>query len=267
MAHGNFSDLAALALIAAAWQCAWRPDLFTQDLGPLKATFSKQSPDMARLCTFAGGLLFTVALTFSGVKWNPANGKMAGLGCFLSAIWCTLYPDALQRFTLLSLYGVVIFLGGVHIFMFPSNPLTPKGPNSKNNHGNMSDKVAMFLLVISSLMIWYPDPYFQDIGGVIKADFTKSDEVQAMLKFCGGLLFTIAMMFSGIKWNPTNGKMAGIGLFVCAGSAAYSTFNADGGVFVPRLFYAYVAALFVGGLHVFAFPSNPMPPKGDKKAE
>jgi len=277
MAPGNMSDICALALIAAAVQCVWFKDMFYNDLGPIKATFDKASPELDRLTSLAGGLLFCIGMTFSGVKWNPANGKMAGIGCFIAALWCTIYPQYIAGTlpTLTTVYAAVVFLGGLHIFAFPSNPLTPKVEGvSKNNHGNMSDKVAMFLIGVSVLMIWYQAPLFNDIGP-IKADFkfdpldktSGSANVASMIKFCGGLLFTIAMMFSGIKWNPVNGKMAGIALFVTSVGTAYGTFNADGGAVVPRLMYAYAAALFIGGLHVFAFPSNPLPPKSDTKKE
>lgn len=265
MAHGNMSDICALALIAAAVQCVWFKDMMTQDLGPIKATFAKASPELDRLTSLAGGLLFCIGMTFSGVKWNPANGKMAGIGCFLAALWCTIYPQYVAGTlpTLTTVYAAVVFLGGVHIFAFPSNPLPPKTDKTKNNHGNMSDKVAMFLIGVSVLMIWYQDPLFNDVGP-IKADFTSgSADVAAMIKMCGGLIFTIAMMFSGIKWNPVNGKMAGISLFITSVGTAYGTFNADGGALVPRLMYMYAAALFVGGLHVFAFPANPLTPKAD----
>jgi len=269
MAHGNMSDICALALIAAAVQCVWWKDMFTQDLGPIKATFAKASPELDRLTSLAGGLLFCIGMTFSGVKWNPANGKMAGIGCFLAALWCTIYPQFVAGTlpTLTTVYAAVVFLGGLHIFAFPSNPLPPKIEGvTKNNHGNMSDKVAMFLIGVSVLMIWYQDPLFNNIGPM-KADFTsRSADVASMIKFCGGLLFTIAMMFSGIKWNPANGKMAGIALFVTSVGTAYGTFNADGGAVVPRLMYVYAAALFVGGLHVFAFPSNPIVKSDAKKA-
>lgn len=33
------------------------------------------------------------------------------------------------------------------------------------------------------------------------------------------------------------------------------------GVFVPRLLYAYIGVILVGALHIFAMPSNPLPPK------
>lgn len=32
---------------------------------------------------------------------------------------------------------------------------------------------------------------------------------EAMIKLAGGLLLIIGMMFSSVKWNPINGKMAG----------------------------------------------------------
>merc|ERR1711998_803 len=85
----------------------------------------------------------------------------------------------------------------------------PKTGDSKNNHGNASDIIA------------------------------------------------IALTFSGVKWNPSNGKMAGLGAFFCAGYTVFSTFQADANNFVPRIFYVYAALIFLGGVHIFFFPSNP----------
>ena len=81
-----------------------------------------------------------------------------------------------------------------------------------------------------------------------------------VIKFCGGLLFVLAMMFSGVKWNPANGKMGGFGCFCAAFLTVYLTFQQiDAGSFVPRLFYVYAAILAIGGLHIFFFPGNPKP--------
>merc|ERR1711956_31590 len=162
------------------------------------------------------------------------------------------------------IYAVVIFFGALHIFAFPSNPLPPKTPETKNNHGNFSDAVALGLMIVAALCAFYPDHLFEDFGPV-KAQFNaKSADLSAMIKFVGGLMLVLALMLSGIKWNPINGKMAGFGGFIAAGYTAYSTFMADSG-FVPRLFYVYAMLIFLGALHIFAFPSNPIPSKPDSK--
>ena len=62
--------------------CGWN------NAGPIKSSFAAQHPHRAELdsmLSLCGGLLFTVSMIFSGVKWNPVNGKMAGIGCFVSA--------------------------------------------------------------------------------------------------------------------------------------------------------------------------------------
>ena len=43
------------------------------------------------------------------------------------------------------------------------------------------------------------------------------------------------------------------------------TYVADGEKVVPKLFYIYSALLFLGALHIFAFPANPGLSKPGKK--
>ena len=104
--------------------------------------------------------------------------------------------------------------------------------------------------------MFYPALYFQDLGPV-KASFSTKQphraELEDLLSFCGGLLLTVGMIFSGVKWNPVNGKMAGIGCFVSAALALY--------VGAGSFFYSCAAVLMLGGLHIFVFPSNPVPAK------
>jgi len=208
-------------------------------------------------------------MTFSGVSWNPINGKMGGFGGFLVAghtVYSTFKADSdvfVPR--LFYIYAAVIFFGALHIFAFPSNPLPPKTPETKNNHGNVGDAVALCLIIAAAFCTFYPDHLFEDFGP-FKAQFsTKSADLSAMIKFIGGLMLMLGLMISGVKWNPINGKMAGFGGFIAAGYTAYSTFQADSSAFVPRLFYVYAMVIFVGALHVFAFPSNPKLPKPDSK--
>jgi len=256
-----------LALLAIVVQWFFFPDTLYKDIGPLKAQFTKSNPDLEAITKFGGGLLLMIALAFSGVKWNPINGKMAGMAIFIATAY-TAYSifkaDAdvfVPRF--LYIYSAVLFLGGLHIFAFPSNPLPKKTPEVKNNHGNFSDLAALLLITASLCMYFYPDHLFQDLGP-LKAQLKQSPDVALMIKFVAGLLLVIALMFSGVKWNPINGKMAGLGGFVASGNIAYQSFTADGGVFVPRLFYIYAASIFLGALHIFAFPSNPLIAKESK---
>jgi len=271
MAHGNFSDGIFLALMGVVAQWFAFPATLFQDVGPLKAQFSVKSADMDTIIKFGGGLLLMIGMTFSGVKWNPINGKMAGCGGFIVAghtAYSTFKADSgvfVPR--LFYIYAVVIFFGALHIFAFPSNPLPPKTLETKNNHGNFSDAVALGLITTAALCAFFPDHLFKDFGPV-KAQFSaKSDDLSAMIKFVGGLMLVLALMLSGIKWNPINGKMAGFGGFIAAGYTAYSTFKADSDAFVPRPFYVYAMLIFLGALHIFVFPSNPIPPKPDSKKE
>jgi len=270
MAHGNFSDLVALALIAGAVQSTWFVDLLFQDFGPFKATFKAASNSQLDLMIkFASVLVFAVALIFSAVKWNPNNGKMTGLGCFFFSIYVAFstfqQDNGLVLLRILYVYSAVIFAGGLNVFLFPSNPPMIKTSTTKNNHGNFSDLVALFLILASIATLLYPETPYQDLTSPQKAKFTSNEtkDLEILVKFCASLLLIIAMTFSGVKWNPVNGKLSGIGLFVASLYTAYSTFKHDSEGFVVRSYYIFAAALFLGAVHIFAFPSNPLPPKSD----
>merc|ERR1712232_1097113 len=102
------------------------------------------------------------------------NGKMCGfvgLGGAGYIAYSTFKSDSdvfVPR--LFYAYAAVFFLGMLHIFLFPSNPLPKKTEKTKNNHGNSSDIVALALIVASLLCLFYPDHLFQDFGP-IKAQF------------------------------------------------------------------------------------------------
>lgn len=239
------------------------------DLGPLKAQFSTKNSDMDAGIKLGAGLMLMLGLTLSGVKWNPINGKMAGFGCFITA-GCTAYNQFKadgDTFVphLFYVYAAIILIAGLHIFVFPSNPLPPKNPETKNNHGNLSDIIALGLVCAAFLSIVFPDHLYQEFGPMKPQFSNPSPDSKTIIKFNGCLLLTIALIFSGVKWNPVNGKMAGSGGFICAGYTAFSTFKADGNAFMPKIFYFYSAFIFFGALHIFAFPSNPLPPKPDAK--
>ena len=76
----------------------------------------------------------------------------------------------------------------------------------------------------------------------------RSCQVSELLSYCGGLLLTVGMVFSGVKWNPINGKMAGMGCFVASAVAVY----VGSGTF----FLYHAAVLLLGGAHIFIFPSK-----------
>jgi len=268
MAHGNTSDLVFLALLAAAVQWAFFPASLFEDVGPLKAQFKAKSADVDAMLKVGAGLLLMLGLALSGVKWNPINGKMAGAAGLATAAYTaytTFKADAevfVPRFSYV--YAAVILLGALHIFAFPANPLPPKTPETKNNHGNLSDGVALLLLAASGVSLAYPEHLFQDIGP-LKAQFSgQSPDLSFLIKFNACLISTIALIFSGVKWNPINGKMVGVGGLVAAGATAYAAFSLSGNVFVPQLLYIYALIISVGALHILAFPSNPLPAKPKK---
>lgn len=266
MGHGNASDFVALSLIGAAITSIFKPSIFFTDLGPIKGLpSSMNSPEIEMIIQFNGGLLLAIAMIFSGVKWNPVNGKMAGLGCFLCVfnmvrVGLTTLDD---KAIVLYLLAAVITFGGAHIFFLPSNESPPKTEKTKNNHGNFSDIAALKLIAIAVVHVWFNGLFFKDHGPVMamfKAS-ASTPALGAMLSVGGGLLLIIAMMFSGVKWNPVNGKMAGMGCFLAAFNAASIAYKADSGAFVLRPLYLTAAVLLLGGLSIFLFPSNPLPPK------
>jgi len=206
------------------------------------------------------------------VKWNPINGKMGGFAGFV-----TIGVTAFSSYKadggafvprLFYVYLAVLLVGTLHIFLFPANPLVKQvDPSAKNNHGNMSDVVAMALMACAGASLFYPDHLFMDLGP-LKAQFAaKSPDLSFMIKFVACAMLMWALILSGVKWNPINGKMAGLGGFICSGLTAYSTFKADKDEFVPRIFYVYAALMFLSALHICAFPSNPLPPKPEKEHE
>merc|ERR1712216_378077 len=81
-------------------------------------------------------------------------------------------------------------------------------------------------------MLFAPGLEFVDVGPV-KASFSAEQQaaLQPLISFCGSLVLIAAMMFSGIKWNPINGKMGGLGSFFCAVSFVYMGTQVGSGVF------------------------------------
>lgn len=252
MAHGNASDMVFFALLLGAIQTWLAPGLLFQSDFPLA------DPHVGAMIKLSGGLALLVGLTLSGVKWNPINGKGAGFAGFCAvanAVTIGLRTGHIFFFV----FAAVLLAGAIHICFFPSNPPVAKvDPATKNNHGNASDLVAVLLLVGSLLCIFYPSPFFQAMGP-IQSSFTEvqhPEELNTLISYCGGWLLTISMMLSGVKWNPINGKMAGIGYFVCTGICVC--------VGSGSFFYLMGLVLLLGGVHVCFFPSNPLPPKAKK---
>lgn len=269
MAHGNASDLIALGLIIAAAQLTWLSSTLFEDVGPLKAAFSKPSPDLLILFKFAAGLLLSIGLMFSGVKWNPANGIMGGAACLITSLVTAYnaFKAGSDTFvpSFLYVYSVIFLLGCLHLntpLLGAKNPVVKNlDPNTTNNHGNGSDKAFFLLFGASMLCFFYPEHLYTAYGP-FKATFSaRTTDLDTMVRFTACLMLCVGFMLSGVKWNPVNGKMGGFGCLVCAGSTAYNRFTADAGVFVPHLFYVYSAIMLGAGLNMMFFPSNAVVPK------
>lgn len=265
MAHGDASDLAFFSILAIVVQMLAFPATLFEDVGPLKAQFHTKSSDMNTMIKLSGCFFLIIGTALSGVKWNAKNGKGAGVGAAIAAVF-TAYSTFKRDSDIFVprwfyVYAVVLFIGGVKVALFPSNALPPATPETKNNHGNLSDFVALILIGNALLCLFYPEYLFQDIGP-LKAQFgATSSDLSAMISLVGRLMFVVALMFSGVKWNPRNGKLTGLGCFIASGCIASATFKADSYVFVPHIFYIFAVVIFVGAVHIFAFPSNPLPPK------
>lgn len=200
MAHGNLSDLVFLVLVGITVQWFAYPETLFQDLGPFKAQFASQTPDMSALIKLGGGLLLFIGMTLSAVSWNPINGKMAGFGAFVTMAYSAYYlfqRDGEFVPRLLYVYIFVVLIGALHISAMPSNKMPKKTPETKNNHGNFSDVIALSLIAVSLLWFFYPQHLFQELGP-LQAQFQKQDEdVLTLSKFVAGLLLIIALMLSG----------------------------------------------------------------------
>lgn len=270
MAHGNCSDLVLLALLGAFAQLVFAPQYLYQDFSIFKAQFKTPGADVDAVMRLCACLLLILGMMFSGVKWNPINGKGGGLAGILSMgyfMYSAFAADGGFVPRLLYAYSTFVLIGCVHIVAFPANPIAKACGDEKNNHGNWSDRIAIPLLLLSLAGFFYPDHLFEDIGP-LKAQYHKKNDADLMLaiKFSYGLMTIVAMVLSSVKWNPINGKMSGLGGFIGAGYLVYGTLKADSTAI--GIFYVYAAFLFFGALHIFAFPSNPkLKPLEDKSGK
>ena len=74
-----------------------------------------------------------------------------------------------------------------------------------------------------------------------------------MIKLAGGLLLIIGMMFSSVKWNPINGKMAGHR--GNAGWRSHKVWQMQGGSL--KMGYSYFEYLFDPFCDLVQFSSFP----------
>ena len=101
-------------------------------------------------------------------------------------------------------------------------------------HGNLSDFVFLALAAIVVQWLAFPASLFHDLGP-LKAQFsTQNSDMDAIIKFGGGLLLMVAMTFSGVSWHKINGKMSGFGGFILVACTVFNTFRAKSYGFVLR---------------------------------
>merc|ERR1711920_811270 len=114
--------------------------------------------------------------------------------------------------------------------------------------------------------VW-PAHLFQDFGP-IKALYTEeSPELSLLIKFVGCLMLMLGFMFWGIKWDPINGKLSGLGCIIISGSLCYNTWAADDRSIVPNITWLWSLVFFMGACHIMCFPSNPKPSNELKEEE
>lgn len=261
MAHGNASDIMFLLLLIVSIQWWAFP-------GTLYADSTKKTADTDEIVKFGASLVFTIGCIFSTVKWNPGNGKGAGAAGFITVLY-TVYSTITSVQTglndyLFYLYAAIILGGAVHIFVFPSNPLvkntaTPDG--EKNNHGNFSDAIGISLMIFSLMCLFWPAHLSQDFGPIKALVGPQTPALSLLVKFVSCLMLMLALMFSGIKWDPINGKLSGVGCIIIAGSLVYNTLA------VPNITWLWSLVLFMGAGHIMFFPSNPKPSNELKEDE
>ena len=127
MPHGDFSDIAALTLIAAGVQQIFKPT-FNDDIGPIKANFDGEiTASMINMIKLCGGFCLVIGCMLFTVRWNTLNGKLSGIaliGCAAN-IGMTVFHEfdgGVFVPRLYYVYSAVLALAGLHL-MFNANPL------------------------------------------------------------------------------------------------------------------------------------------------
>lgn len=113
------------------------PDFTANGLGGIfHANFdSEMTPEMTILYKYMGGFMFVVGCMLSGVRWNPSNGIMSCLGCFVAGgmIAHTTFVT-LDNFVLVPRlfygYAAVLVLAGLHV-KFNCNPAIKAAEDTK----------------------------------------------------------------------------------------------------------------------------------------
>jgi hypothetical protein len=132
MPHGDFSDLAALVMLAGGFQQMFYPTFQLPDpVKPFPVTMTGDTEFMVRFC---GGFLVILGCMLFTVRWNTINGKLSGLaciGCAANIGYLTFQKLDTGAFVprVSYIYSVVLLLCGLHL-MFNANPLP--GKDKKN---------------------------------------------------------------------------------------------------------------------------------------
>mmetsp|Transcript_52035 Transcript_52035/g.111368 ORF Transcript_52035/g.111368 Transcript_52035/m.111368 type:complete len:140 (+) Transcript_52035:88-507(+) len=125
MAHGNFSDIAGLILIAGGIQQMFYPEYQFKDFPPMKPFFDgKMTADMEIMIKFMGGFLVIIGCMLFTVRWNNINGKLSGLaclGCAANIAWTTYKVMDKETFVPrpFYIYAAVLALLSVHLVLRP----------------------------------------------------------------------------------------------------------------------------------------------------
>ena len=117
MPHGDFSDFAALGLLACGGQLAFKP---TVGLGPIKPIVTaSSSPEAVAGFRLFGAVLMLLGAALFNVRWNTVH-KLVAIFFVFSAFFAIYLGYTLAgafEFTAnpLFLYGILLFSSGFHI--------------------------------------------------------------------------------------------------------------------------------------------------------
>lgn len=295
MAHGNFSDLVFVALFLIALQLWFMPNL---NFGSGVWTDEHNTDDTTNLMQLAGAQLIFLGTLFSGVKWDPQNGRVGGVG----GIFCVVgicaaqYSEDDDVFTLnlIYLYAFVYFAGSVYILLFSQNPIpvVPARPNSwgqcpdfivDNFNVNWVDAMVAIMLYFCILCMKFPADYLMkdlDFGVFfgdgspegsphfpvrhqISADGFVNPVVYVLIKFNAFTLMFICAILVSVGWNRINGKMAGVGGIISSLLICFFTYR-TGVAFVFKPAYIMAFCIAFEAIHISVFPSFPYLPPQDK---
>jgi hypothetical protein len=126
MPHGDFSDYAAFFCLGNGLASIFAPQVYFQQLGPLKPFFDNAATAEATAALkFSGGLLMFMGLVLFVNRWNTLNGKAGGLGCLIASVNCASIAWGMDGAFVprgWHIHAVVFLLGFLHL-SFNANPI------------------------------------------------------------------------------------------------------------------------------------------------